>query len=220
MHLTYIDFICDAIRNTECCIPIYSKDLTTALAVEYNISRSQAAGAVSVALRRILERGIIPNLRFYKKGIYYLTQMTPFGELSIDKQRLVYDKYVSDDNGYVSGMFLLHQLGLTSQMPNNAVIVSNAAGNAARKDIELDVIVKPPKTKITKDNQAYLQMLDVLELLDKAPIDVDNPYSIIESYIDARGLDYKRLLEYAYKLYNNRTILNIAKTANCAEQVC
>ena len=213
MNHTYIGFVCDVIRNTEYCIPIYSKDLAAALAVEYNISRSQAAGAVSVALKRIIERGIIPNLRFYRKGIYYLTQMTPFGELSIDKQRLVYDKYVSHDNGYVSGLFLLHQLGLTSQMPNNEVIVSNAAGNAARKDIELDVVVKPPKTKITKDNKAYLQMLDVLELLDKAPIDVDNPFYILGEYIEDKGLDYKQLLMFANNIYNKKTVLNIAKVA-------
>ncbi|MBQ9227591.1 MAG: hypothetical protein IJ168_02065 [Eubacterium sp.] len=213
MNRTYIEYLGELIRNYKYCVPIYSKKLTADFALHYDISRQQAAGAVSVALKRIIERGLIPNLRLHKKGVYYLTQITPFGELSIDKHRLVYDKYISHDNGYVSGLSLLHQMGLTSQMPNNELIVSNVAGSAARKDIELDVVVKPPKTQVTKDNKVYLQTLDALELLNKAPIDVDNPFYIIGKYIDDRGLDYRHLLMFANNMYNKNTVLNIAKVA-------
>ena len=37
-------------------------------------------------------------------------------------------------------------------------------------------MIKPPKTPVTAENTYCLQTLDVLEMMDKAPIDEQQPY--------------------------------------------
>lgn len=79
---------------------------------------------------------------------------------------------------------------------------------------KLDVIIRPPKTKVTAENKAYLQVLDVLEMLDKAPVDSKQPYEIISKYILSQQLRYGTLLAIADNFYNKNTILRLAHTAS------
>ena len=37
----------------------------------------------------------MPELRCYQKGVYYRTAATPFGEIGINKEQLIADKYPS-----------------------------------------------------------------------------------------------------------------------------
>lgn len=173
----------------------------------------KAAGAVSVACKRIMDGKIIPELRFYQKGIYYRVTITPFGETGIDKEQLIKDKYLKNDNGYETGLIVLHRLGLTTQMPNERILASNRAGDCARIDKKLGIVVRPPKVEINADNKQYLKILDVLEILDKAPVDAEHPYKIIGAYIERLGLEYVRLLALANNYYNRNTILQLAHVA-------
>ena len=50
-------------------------------------------------------------------------------------------------------------------------------------DKKLGVTIRPPKAEITAENKSYLQTLDTLELLDKSPIDAEQPYSVIASRV-------------------------------------
>ena len=63
------------------------------------------------------------------------------------------------------------------------------------------------------DNKQYLKILDVLEILDKAPVDAEHPYKIIGAYIERLGLEYVRLLALANNYYNRNTILQLAHVA-------
>ena len=56
-------------------------------------------------------------------------------------------------------------------------------------------------------------MLDVLEVLDNAPVDAECPYKIIGEYIERLGLEYVRLLALANNYYNRNTILQLAHVA-------
>ena len=153
-------------------------------------------------------------LRYFQKGIYYRTNITLFGETGINKEQLIADKYLLPNRGYESGLAILNKLGLTSQMPRERVFVTNAAKDGTRKDKKLEVIIRPPKVKITIENKDYLQILDVLDLLEKAPVDESEPYRVIAEYIQKKELKYKNLLAIADRYYNQKTIIRLAHTAS------
>ena len=69
-------------------------------------------------------------------------------------------------------------------------------------DKKLGVTIRPQKAAITAENKSYLQMFDALELLDKAPIDAEYPYSVIASHIHKLKLQYEKLLFLADCYYN------------------
>lgn len=213
MNKPYIEFVCEWIKAQETGKPIYANEISHRVAEAYNIPFKKAGGAVSVACKRIMDGKIIPELRFYQKGIYYRVTSTSFGETGIDKEQLIEDKYLKNDNGYETGLIVLHRLGLTTQIPNERILATNRAGDCARMDKKLGVVVRPPKVEINADNKQYLRMLDVLEILDHAPVDAEHPYQIIGEYIERLGLEYVRLLALANNYYNRNTILQLAHVA-------
>lgn len=213
MEMSYVDYICYLVNQNEIAKPIYSARIAQKVAEKFAVSIKKAAQATAVALKRILASKLMNDLRFYKKGIYYRTKVTPFGELGIDKEAVIADKYLVGDNGYESGLYLLHKWGLTTQIPNEKVIVTNVVARGARKDQVLGIIIKSPKIAVNKDNKRYLQILDVLELLNRAPVDAEEPYQIIAELIDKLGLSYRMLLALAGEYYNGNTVKQLSKTA-------
>ncbi|MBK5262621.1 MAG: hypothetical protein JJE17_08640, partial [Peptostreptococcaceae bacterium] len=98
--LSYTQNIRDIIANIAVGYPIFVNELGKKLAAEYNIDEKKANAAAAVAVKRILDTKLIPALRCFGKGIYYLTKPTLFGETGIDKEKLIELKYLSGDNGY------------------------------------------------------------------------------------------------------------------------
>ncbi|GFI59043.1 hypothetical protein IMSAG025_02510 [Muribaculaceae bacterium] len=105
-------------------------------------------------------------------------------------------------------------MGLTSQMPRERVLATNAAKDCMRTDRKLGVVIRPPKVPVTAENKEYLQILDALDLLEKAPVDEEHPYEIIADYIQKKGMKYKVLLAFADCYYNHNTVLRLAHTAS------
>jgi hypothetical protein len=91
-------------------------------------------------------------------------------------------------------------------------LATNAARDCMRTDKKLGVVIRPPKAPVTAENKEYLQILDALDLLEKAPVDEEHPYEIIADYIQKKGLTYKGLLAFA-RYYNHNTVLCLAHTA-------
>ena len=212
--MTYIDFITEQLNNVKAGKPIYTADLAILLAKKFDLAPNKANAAVGVAIKRILDRNYCPLLRFYQKGIYYITATTPFGEVGIDKEQLIQTKYLAYDTGYETGYTALYRLGLTTQLPARRVIATNKAKECLRNDTNLGVFIRPPNTKITQDNKHYLQTLDVLELLGKAPVDTEKPYVILYEYVAKNNLRYDKLLAIADRYYPKRTVIEIAHIAN------
>lgn len=212
--MTYIDFITEQLNSTETGRPIYTAELAALLANAFDLEITKANAATGVAIKRIVDRNYCPRLRFYQKGIYYLTASTPFGEVGIDKEQLIYNKYLADNKGYETGYTALYRFGLTTQLPAERVIATNKAKECLRNDKNLGVYIRPPKTMITQDNRHYLQMLDVLELMDKAPIDAEEPYRLLSDYVTKGDLQYDKLLAFADRYYTKNTIIEIAHIAN------
>lgn len=213
MNQTYVEFVSAVINSTDIGYPIYTKHISKKLAINHKMAISKASAAVSNAMKRIIDSKIIPELRIYQNGIYYRCKETVFGETTINVEQLIIDKYLYNDNGYETGYYLLHKLGLTTQLANERIIVTNFSKDCTRKDKKLDVTIRPTKTLITSKNKYYLQILDVIDLLDTSPIDSDDPYELIGKHIDSYQLNYADLLALANRYYNKKTIFHLAEIA-------
>jgi len=211
--MTYMDFIENRIKNYDFGVPIYTSTLTHNMAEEFQLSRKTASAAVSVAINRLINSKEMTELRFFQKGIYYKVKMTPFGETGINKEILIAEKYLSGDNGYETGYALLHRMGLTTQMPAQRVIATNKATSCIRADKALGILICPPKVKINAKNKRYLQVLDAIDTMVKAPVDANRPYHLLAKHIQNNGMDYGELLSIAGKHYNRNTVLTLAQIA-------
>lgn len=105
----------------------------------------------------------------------------------------------------------MYKLGLTTQIPNKRALVTNKTDNHLDTDKELDIVLCPPKIVVNKENKQYLMALDILEKIDDAPIDVEDPYRIIRSFINQLGLDYSKLFVIANNYYDKDTIRQLEK---------
>ncbi len=212
--MSYTEFVSDFLLKINVGMPIYTKQIAYKMSKEFNLTQKDASAAVSVALKRIMDSNKIPELRLYQKGIYYKTKTTPFGEIQINKEQLIADKYILPHIGYETGLNLMNHLGLTTQISNERIIATNMAKDCVRTDKKLGVTIKPPKTLINSQNRKYLQLLDALDLIDKTPIDEEKPFDIIARYIKNENMQYGKLLAYADSYYNQKTILHLAHTAS------
>ena len=216
--MTYAEYVRNYLEQQGQGVPIYTDEISDALAADYKIDKKKAASATAVAIKRIMDKGELSDLRCYQKGIYYRTVVTPFGEMGISREKLIANKYLLPDNGYETGLRLLHLMGLTTQMPTEHLLATNVAKDCVRYDSKLGVSICPPKAPVNAENKAYLQTLDALNLLDKAPVDAQNPYTILADHIQKNGLQYETLLYYADKFYNRKTIIRLAHTASQKEE--
>lgn len=217
--MTYQEYIVKQIENTKAGAPIYTAALAELLAKAYGLDIKKANAATAVAMKRIVDGNTLDNLRFYQKGIYYITVKTPFGEMGINKELLIQHKYILPDIGYETGYTLLHRMGLTTQMPTERVLATNKATDCIREDKALGIFVKPPKTEITATNKRYLQLLDAVELMDKAPIDEADPYTLLARYMEKENIRFDSLLAFADKYYGKNTILQIAHIATAGDEM-
>ena len=216
--MTYAEYVRKYLEQQGQGAPIYTYEIADAVAADYEIDKKKAAAATAVAIKRIMDKGELPDLRCYQKGVYYRTVVTPFGEMGISREKLIANKYLLPDNGYETGLLLLHHMGLTTQMPTEHLLATNVAKDCVRYDSRLGVSICPPKAPVNAENKAYLQTLDALDLLDKAPVDAQNPYTILADHIQKNGLQYETLLYYADRFYNRKTIIRLAHTASQKEE--
>ena len=140
MKKTYVEFVCEEVSKEKIGIPIYSNQMAAKIENTFNLEPKAAASATAVAFKRILDGKAMADLRTYQKGIYYRTVATAFGEMGINKEQLIADKYLLPDIGYETGPAILHRMGLTSQMPRERLLATNIAKNCVRADKKLGVM--------------------------------------------------------------------------------
>ena len=163
---------------------------------------------INVIINRMCKNNILKQ--FYK-GIYYKPVNNVFGEMPLDKNKVIIKKYIKDENGnikgYITGAKLFNQLGLTTQVPNIINIVTNECkNNNEYKNEKLGVIIIKPKIKIDNDNYKYLQLFDIINNKEEINIEVDNEDEIIYSFIEENKLNFEKIIKYA-RVTNNKKIL-------------
>ncbi|WP_457791440.1 hypothetical protein [Anaeromassilibacillus sp. SJQ-5] len=210
---TYTQFIQEAIDSFQSGEPILIRELGNRIADAYHMEKKKACAAAAVAVKRLIDTGTCPNLRFFAKGVYYVAKQTVFGETGINKDKLIELKYLKDGTGYETGAAVMHKLGLTTLMPAERTFVSNSAQHRAKRDDALGIVIRAPRIPVNKENRFYLQFLDLLNMYDDVPVDAEDPYLLLGRFVQARGLDYGTLLHLADTHYNGNTIMKLAHVA-------
>ena len=172
--------------------------------------------ARDVAFHRLEESGLI---KAYKKGIYYKPKKTPFGELGIDKNKLIVELYVEKKNeiiGYTTGPVLWNMWGVSTQLPKQKWITTNVISrNTYIDDMNLKLI--KPKLKVTRDNYKLLQILDYVDQMnDIQDINWEKyTYVLKQRFME---LDSKQILQIVFIMkYYNKFVNNF--TASVIEEL-
>lgn len=120
--------------------------------------------AVYVTINRLAREGVIEN---FTKGIYYKPKKSRFGQVGLDKRKLIEKKYLKRNNvnlGYVTGPQIWNEWGMTTQIPNRVWIAQNV--RQKKIDHDLNVMVLKAKGEIKDSNIRALQFLDVIDQID------------------------------------------------------
>ena len=138
----------------------------------------------------------------FSRGVYCLPKHTFFGRSSISSSMVANDKYIGDGNnviGLYSGLSLLNQFAISTQVPNVVEIVTN---NEATRKRQVEIggmkfIIRKSRFEITKDNYSYYTILQLFLELGINPRLNDFSKQRIKEYISSNNMDQKRLIKYA-----------------------
>jgi predicted transcriptional regulator of viral defense system len=203
---TYRQFITKQISAIPYDQAFQNRDIAKAVADEFGILPRKAAPLTNVNLKRMADKGLIER---YRKGTYFRTRQTAFGKARPSKELIetqLLTRRGDDIIGYETGFYLLNTLGLTTQVPKKREI----ATNAYRKSVdERFFAVRKPATAVNSENFRYLQLLDAITDLHKAPVDAADPEALLCNFVEKNGLDTGLALSYAKRHYPKRTLLGL-----------
>ncbi len=184
---------------------LVTTDMVTAyMAGKTGAPSDKVRKAVNVNLARLVTDGTISRVT---RGMYCRRIETPFGDYIPSKDAVFSKRLVADGDdviGYETGLSLMNQIGLVSLMPKKRTIATNRYGQPVPKGV--DFSVRKPRTHVSRENFKYLQILDVIDDMDDAPIDASEPESIIREKVETAGLLPERLILYARKFYSAKTL--------------
>lgn len=112
------------------------------------------------------------KIKRFDTGIYFIPKKSVFrsgSQLSLYK--VIEQKYIvrkKERYGYISGMMLANQMGLTTQVPMAYEVVTNKATKDYRETslAKTRVIIRKPRVEVTEDNYKALQFLDLMKDID------------------------------------------------------
>ena len=141
-------------------------------------------------LNRMADMGVIQRL---SKGRFYKPKQTMFGNLKPSQQEVVKDLLEKDDKivGYLTGVSIFGQLGLTTQISNVIEIGVNGKKNNTRRGIYSIRFVQQAN-QISKNNIPLLQLLDSIKSIKRIPDSTpDSSYNRIREIM--KSLDEKSI---------------------------
>ena len=157
-----------------------------------------------VQIKALCDNG---KIKRYDTGIYYLPSSSRLkGGNTLPPDVVASYKYIArkgNIEGYYSGYTFANQLGITTQVPYTLEIVSNNSGGSYR-EISLKgqrLILRKPRSKVTKENYRILQFLDLLKDIDiyaDNTSDVDCRQQLIE-YMKKEGISKEAVDKYISK---------------------
>lgn len=168
----------------------------------YERSTSAVIKAVS---RMVAEK----RLERFSKGKFYIPKKGALGLRKPSDAELVRSVLYKDGRlrGYVTGLALFNQLGLTTQIPKTITVAYN--GGRQTKDYATISIKKvATRAPIEERDVRFLQYLDVLKGIKKIPdSDVNLTLKKMKGYISQLSLrEGRRLLKLAEDYYGPQVI--------------
>lgn len=150
----------------------------------------------------------------YDTGIYYIPGNSIFKTSKIlNQNKIIEKKYISSNDeilGYLSGLNFANKIGITTQVPNLYEVVSNKATCDYRelKIASTKIILRKPRTTITKENYLELQFLDMIKEIDNLSIlDKEENKKIVLNYMKFANISFEKLQKllefYPDKIYKN-----------------
>lgn len=141
-------------------------------------------------LNRMADMGVIQRL---SKGRFYKPKQTMFGSLKPSQQEVVKDLLEKDGNivGYLTGVSIFGQLGLTTQISNIIEIGVKGKKNNTRRGMYSIRFVQQANM-ITRNNIPLLQLLDSIKSIKRIPDSTpESSYNRIKAIV--KSLDEKSL---------------------------
>ena len=120
--------------------------------------------AAAIYLSRLFKANKIKKI---SKGKFYKSIKSRFGKLPPDSNEII-NTFIKKYNGYITGAFLYNIVGLSTQFPSIIEIATNRSYSKIQIN-NLKIKFVPSKIKITEKNKRYLQLLDIIKNLKKAP---------------------------------------------------
>jgi len=206
--MNYSELVYEYVNKCNLNEPLFLEEIKQYVINNYKNNEINILKNINVIINRMCKSG---NLKQFYKGIYYKPAKNIFGEMPLDKNKVIIKKYIKDENGdikgYITGAKLFNQLGLTTQVTNIINILTNECKNYNEyKNEKLGVIIRQPKIKINNNNYKYLQLLDIINNKDKINIEVENEDEIIYNFIEKNQLDFEKIIKYARETKNKRVL--------------
>lgn len=155
------------------------------------------------------------KIKRYETGIYYLPGESRLkGAAVLAPSVVARYKYIARNgrvNGYYSGYTFANQLGITAQVPFTIEIVSNNASSKCRevKVKEQKILLRKPRTEVTRENFCVLQFLDLLKDIETyADEEKGDVREVLAEFIQRNAITQKELDCYI-GLYPDKVYKNL-----------
>lgn len=166
--------------------------------------------------RQIKKAEINGKLSKFSRGVYYISKNTILGKSSITSSMVAFNKYVANGEsiyGIYSGLSLLNEFAISSQVPNTIEIITN--NEATRKRIvnigDIPFIIRKSRFEITKNNCNYYAILELFtELGINYKLD-SVPKRMIKEYIKNKKINKNKLFDYAMN-FPAQTLKNLIRS--------
>ncbi len=145
-------------------------------------------------------------------GVYYLSQMTPFGKSLITASDVVRKKYIEDKcgvYGIYSGLTLQNAFNITAQVANVQEIVTNRETTRCRKITVdgMDFLLRKSRTEITAENADAYRVLQVFSERNGVAVN-ETGVKAISDFIRKKDIKREQLLDIS-KSFPAKTLQNL-----------
>jgi len=168
-------------------------------------------------LKKLVETG---GIKRFDTGIYYFPTATDWGDSKLDPRKVIKLRFISDENsiyGYVSGVSLLNQAGLSTQVPNLIELVTNNESTRVR-DVDVGnqrVRARRSRVTITNENASTLQFLDLMNIITPEFMD-ETELHMLKKYIEACGVTKDGISQYV-SVFPARAMKNMIESGAAYE---
>jgi len=163
-------------------------------------------------LKKLVDSG---ELKRFDTGIYYFPVKMFYGDGTLSPRKIVEKRFLTDGDdvyGYVAGLSLLNQTGLSTQVPNLLELVTNNESTRVR-DVKVGfqrVRARRSRTVVNKENFLTLQFLDLMNSISPKFMDESERF-MLSKYIKATGVTKDSVSQYA-GLYPAKAIKNMIES--------
>lgn len=201
----YGDHIRTYIRTRPVREPITTLAVAADLTDTFGIDPKDAKNITNINMKRLSDKG---ELERVQKGIYGKTADTVFGRVAPNSDEMMSAVLLRDGNdaiGHITGPTLLNAVGLCTWMPKDIHI----ATNSFRRRISKSANVRPhkPLIPVNNNNVQYLQAIEILNAMERYPVDAESPDDILRELFRRNNLNNEKLIWFARKHCKQRTLM-------------